>query len=111
MNDYRITAKQRILHTAENDGDWQGVAAAHNVPYKTAWHWVNAAKETQSWVAQSSANWGGSRRRKITPAMVAYLEARISENCRLTLREQEDARRPSVHAQAAAPRAQHHEQP
>lgn len=81
--------KQRILDAAARGQQWQLVAVTLDVPYKTAWRWVDNATRTDNWVAALSRR-GGFRYERVTEPMKELLVQRLENNCHLTLREMAD---------------------
>ncbi|KAE9126908.1 hypothetical protein PF010_g5101 [Phytophthora fragariae] len=82
---------KRVLRAARNVQDWRGVAAINNVNRRTAYRWIDAARESEDWIASPRKPRGGRCNAKITDAHVDYLIAILDENCYLTLDKMVDA--------------------
>ena len=72
--------RNRVLKAAESNLDWQAVAAAHEIPYRTAYGWLRNG-------GQPLRPRGGDTRSKLSNAQIEVVLTWLEENPTLTLKD------------------------
>jgi transposase len=77
----RITkeSRDRVLRVAENGGDWQACAEAHEIPYRTAYGWLRNG-------CQPLKKRGGDTRSKLSDEQMEVVLTWLEVNPQLTLK-------------------------